>query len=65
MTSTSAFWLFQKASKTDPRKPHEINGRISPIRLFHKLYIQEQAGRQSICCKADEHRTKASASHKG
>ncbi len=31
----------QKASKNRPRKPHGINGRISPIRLFHNVWVKK------------------------
>src|SRR5271166_1449126 len=32
---------FKKGSKSPPPKPHKINGRISPIRPFSKVYLQE------------------------
>jgi hypothetical protein len=34
MTSTTVFWLFQKASKNDPPNSRNINGRIRSIRPF-------------------------------
>ncbi len=38
-TPISVSALLQKGSKNAPRKPNKINGRISPIRPFHKLYL--------------------------
>jgi len=38
-TPTSSSLVFQKASKNPPPKPRRIKGRISPIRLFHKVWI--------------------------
>ena len=40
LTSTSS--LFQKASKNSPAKPSKINGRISSIRPFHKVWVKKQ-----------------------
>jgi hypothetical protein len=34
--SASKSQMFQKASKNPLPKPHKINGRVSPIRLFQK-----------------------------
>jgi hypothetical protein len=36
--------VFQKASKNPPPKPHKINGRIYPIRLFQKVWAKKQRG---------------------
>jgi hypothetical protein len=33
--------LFQKPSKSPPAKPHKIKGRISSIRLFHKVWVKK------------------------
>src|SRR5271163_2976754 len=41
-TPTSSSLLFQKASKNPPAKPRRIKGRISPIRLFHKVWVMKQ-----------------------
>ena len=35
----NASWLFQKGSKNCPAKPHKINGRISTIRPFQKVWV--------------------------
>jgi hypothetical protein len=34
--------LFHKGAKNHPRKPHKTNGRISPIRPFHKVHLLKQ-----------------------
>ena len=39
-TPTSKSMPFQKASKNPPANSHKINSRISPIRLFLKVYLQ-------------------------
>src|SRR5438270_8959426 len=31
--------LFRKGCQKPPPKPHKINGRISPIRPFHKMWV--------------------------
>jgi len=57
-TLTSASTLFQKASKNSPRKPPEINGRISPIRPFKKGIAFEtypRAGPWNRSCAQDSH----------
>ena len=44
-TSTSASLLFQKPLKSPPAKPYKINGRISSIRLFQKVWLMKQTWR--------------------
>lgn len=42
-TPTAVSAVLQKASKNGPPKPHTINGRIAPIRPFHKVWVLEHS----------------------